>query len=69
MSSDDVLKFPQNTTAASKIAEKFNFFTSARGRLFSYQFMGAAAIGVGAVIYSSQTFFINYYLDFVRAYR
>lgn len=69
MSTDDVLKFPHDPKASSKIAQKLSFFTSTSGKYFSYRFMGATAIGVGAIIYSTQTIFINYYLDFVRAYR
>lgn len=69
MSSDDVLKFPPKPRTESVVTEKLNFFTTSRGRLFSHRFMGAVSLGVGVAIYSAQTVFIDYYLDFVRAYR
>lgn len=69
MSSEDILKFPQKPKADSKIGEKFNYFSSQKGRVFSHRFMGAVALGAGVAFYSAQTILIENYLDLIRAYR
>ncbi|XP_055307159.1 uncharacterized protein LOC129571383 [Sitodiplosis mosellana] len=65
----DVLKFGQNGKNKSKFSEWLHYLTTSRGRFFSYKVMGAVSIGIPTFFASYQTFFIDYYLNFVRAYR
>lgn len=69
MSTKDVLKFGQTGKDKSKFGKWFHYLTTSRGRAFSYKLMGAVSIGISTAFASYQTFFIDYYLDFVRAYR
>lgn len=69
MTTENVLRFPQKPKGQSKLAEKIGFFTTARGVHFSHKFMTAAVAGVGAAFWSYDQFFLNRYINFVRAYR
>lgn len=69
MEAENVLKFPQKPKRDAKIIEKLNYFVTSRGRYFVHRFMGAIALGSGLAFYSTNTFMIDYYLNFFRAYR
>lgn len=69
MSTNDVLKFGNNGKNKTKINEWLHYLTTSRGRLFTYKVMGAVTVGIPSIFVSYQTFFIDYYLNFVRAYR
>lgn len=69
MATGNVMKFGDPPKKISKIGEFMNYFTSNRGRNFSQKFMGVAAFGISSVFVSYQTYFIDYYLDFIRAYK
>lgn len=69
MSTKDVLKFAQTAKSKSKFGEWFHYLTTTRGRYFSYKVVGALSIGIPTIFLSYQTFFVENYLDIVRAYR
>lgn len=71
MPAENVLKFTQGSKGGGtgKLSKWLHYFTTARGKQFSYRFMGTMAVGIPAVFVSYQTYFIGYYIDFVRAYR
>lgn len=69
MSAKDVLKFGQNGRKESKLGEWLHYLTTTRGRSLSYKIIGAVSIGIPTIFLSYQTFFIDQYIDLIRAYR
>lgn len=70
MTNENVLKFGREAgKPKSKIGRWLEYFTTNRGRNFSFKFMGGAAIAGSALFHSYQTFFIEEYLDLIRIYR
>lgn len=69
MSTQNVLKFGETGKNKTKLGEWLHYLTTARGRFFSFKVMGAVTIGIPTFFVSYQTFFIDEYLNLVRAYR
>lgn len=69
MSMDNILKFGKTPKKGGRITEWLNYFKTNRGRNFTQIAMRTAAVAIPAALCSYQTFFIDYYLDFIRAYR
>lgn len=69
MAMDNVIKFGKTPKKGGRISEWLNYFKTTRGRNFSQLVLRAASVIVPGAFAAYQTFFIDYYLDFVRAYR
>lgn len=69
MSTEDILKFPQKPKVPPKLMDKFNYFSTSKGMVFSGRFMVALSCGAGIAFYSLQTLMLEKYLNFIRAYR
>lgn len=69
MSTENLLKFGKTPKKDGRIGEWLNYFKTIPGRNFSQNVMRFATLAIPAAFAAYQTFFIDYYLDFIRAYR
>lgn len=68
MASANLLKFPHNPNSKGRIARFFDYFATNKGKDLTFKILSGCGLAISCSLFLPQTVFIDYYIDFVRAY-
>lgn len=63
------LKFPRKDSNEGCVSKSLKFLLTARGRGIVRYTVGTVTLGLSAALFLKETYFIEKYLDIIRAYK